>query len=143
MIQTLNALSRVDTAANKTATPDLDHIFFTESDTGLVFVAVAGEWRLINGSTGTARTITSTDTAAATDYVILADATSGAITVNLLTAVGRNGKVYAVKKIDASANAVTVDTAGTETIDGAATKVLSTQYASTMLVSNNANWFVI
>ena len=46
MIQTLNALSRVDTAANKPATPDLDHIFFTESDGArLTYIAVNGTWR--------------------------------------------------------------------------------------------------
>lgn len=51
MIQTLNALSRVDTAANKPATPDLDHIFFTESDTENTYVAVNGAWMLVGGGT--------------------------------------------------------------------------------------------
>mgnify|MGYP001614191150 CR=1 FL=1 len=46
MIQTLNALSRVDTTANKPTTPDLDHILFTESDSEQhTFVAVSGAWQ--------------------------------------------------------------------------------------------------
>jgi len=143
VVQTLNALSRVDTAANKLTTPLLDHVFFTESDTGITYIAVAGAWQVVTGNSGTLRTTAITTTTMATDSIILADATSGALTIDLLTAVGRTGRVYGVKKIDASANAVTVDPAGGETIDGATTKVLSTQYASVTFVSNNANWFII
>lgn len=54
MIQTLNALSRVDTTANKPSTPALDHIFFTESDTHRTFVAVDGAWKHIERLDGTA-----------------------------------------------------------------------------------------
>jgi hypothetical protein len=53
MIQTLNALSRVDTAANKPTTPDLDHIFFTASDTDRTYVAVAGVWKEVGRLGGT------------------------------------------------------------------------------------------
>jgi hypothetical protein len=53
MIQTLNALSRVDTAANKPALPDLDHIFFTESDgSEITYIAVSGVWRALAGGGG-------------------------------------------------------------------------------------------
>lgn len=44
-IQTVNALSRVDTLANRPATPALDHIFFTTSDTQQTFVGVNGAWQ--------------------------------------------------------------------------------------------------
>lgn len=49
MIQTLNALSRVDTIANRPAIPDLDHIFFTASDTSQTYVAVNGVWVQLSG----------------------------------------------------------------------------------------------
>lgn len=54
VIQTINALSRVDLAANKPATPDLDHIFFTESDgSQITYIAVNGAWRaLTSGGAG-------------------------------------------------------------------------------------------
>lgn len=79
----------------------------------------------------------------ATHYAVLADATAGAITVNLPTAVGITGRVYVVKKIDASANTVTIDPAGAELIDGAATRVLSTRWESVAFQSNGTSWFII
>lgn len=77
------------------------------------------------------------------DFVILCDATSGAITVTLPTAAGRKGKAFCIKKIDSSANTVTIDGNASETIDGATTKVLSTQYSAKWIISDGANWVVI
>jgi len=77
----------------------------------------------------------------ATDEVVLADATAGAITVNLPTPT--SGRRLNVKKIDSSANVVTVDTPGAETIDGAATFPLASQYDSVTLVSDGTDWFVL
>jgi len=76
----------------------------------------------------------------ANDAVILCDASAGAFTVSLPTASGIKGKAYFIKKVDASANAVTVDPYGTETIDGAATVSLAAQYDSVFIVSDGANW---
>ena len=143
MIQTLNALSRIDTISTRPATPTLDHILFTASDTGITYIGIAGAWAVLTGFNGTTRTVTTTATASATDSVILADATGGAFTVNLPAASNRAGRVYTIKKTDASANAVTVDGNAAETIDGALTKVLATQYASTMIVCDGSNWFII
>ena len=61
------------------------------------------------------------------DGYIRANAVGGAMTINLPTAYG-NGRMITIKKIDASANTVTIDGSGAETIDGAATKVLTTQW---------------
>lgn len=55
------------------------------------------------------------------------NAVGGNMTVNLPAAIG-NGRLVTIKKIDASANTVTIDGSGAETIDGAATKVLTTQW---------------
>ncbi len=86
--------------------------------------------------------VTTTYTAAATDDVILGDASGGAFTVTLPTAVGIPGKRYTVKRTSASNN-VTVDGDDSETIDGAATKALATQYAFLTIVSDGANWQII
>ncbi len=75
-------------------------------------------------------------------HVILVDATAGAITVNLPTAVGNTSKLD-IKKIDSSANTVTVDGSGAQTVDGGATAVLQVQYESIELVSDNANWSIV
>ena len=75
--------------------------------------------------------------------VVLADATSGAITVNLPAAADNENRMIAVKKVDSSVNAVTVDGNATETIDGATTNVLSSQYDVVMLVSDGTNWNIV
>jgi hypothetical protein len=88
-------------------------------------------------------TKTSAYTATATDYTILANATSAAFSVTLPTAVGANGKLYIVKKVDSSANAVTVATTSAQTIDGASTYVMGYQYQSVTVQSDGANWFIV
>ncbi len=82
-------------------------------------------------------------TVTANDYTITGDATSGNITFTLPTAVGIAGVMYVVKKIDASGNSVIIDGAGAETIDGAASVSITTQYQSVVLQSNGANWYKI
>ena len=86
---------------------------------------------------------TATFTAAATDYTLLCDATSGAITANLPAAASNAGRIYLVKKVDASANAVTLDGDGAETIDGAATYALTVQWQSVTVQCNGTGWFIL
>lgn len=88
-------------------------------------------------------TKTSTYTATANDSIILCNATLAAITINLPTAVGITGKTYDIKKVDSSANAVTMDGAGTETIDGTLTQACYEQYDSYTLISNGTDWNII
>lgn len=82
-------------------------------------------------------------TLTATDYTVTFDASGAARTATLPTAVGITGRIYVVKKTDSSGNAVTVDGDGAETIDGATTVTLSTQYAGRVIQSDGANWQVI
>jgi hypothetical protein len=84
-------------------------------------------------------TITSSSTAAASQ-VVLADASSGAIQVNL-PASHSSGDVIDVKKIDNSNN-VTVDGNGNN-IDGSSDVTLTIQYESYCFVSDGTNWFMI
>ena len=81
-------------------------------------------------------------TATVTDFFLLVDATVGNITLNLPAAVGSEGKEYIIKKIDATANTVIIDPDGAETIDGAATKTLSSQWQSLSVVSDGTSWYV-
>jgi hypothetical protein len=82
-------------------------------------------------------------TVVATDRTILVDATGGARTVNLPTAASAKWRVLKIKKIDSSANTVTVDGSGAETIDGAATQVIAAQYASFTIQSDGATWWIL
>jgi len=74
--------------------------------------------------------------------LILVDATAGAVTIALpAAATAGNGFVVTIKKIDSSANAVTIDPNSTETLDGATTYSTTTQYDSVEIVSNATAWF--
>ncbi len=88
-------------------------------------------------------TKTAAYTLTATDSVILADATTAAFQVTLPTAVGITGRQYTIKKIDSTANIVTVDGNGSQTIDGATTKILASQWAFIVVVSDGANWVIV
>lgn len=87
----------------------------------------------------TIRTVTANTTVTATDQIILVDATAGAVTVTLDAATAFGKKEIFIKKIDSSANAATITAAGTDTIDGAASISLATQYASADLVSDGTS----
>jgi hypothetical protein len=98
----------------------------------------------VDGATGTSIvTIATTTTLDITNSTVLCNATSGAITVNLPTASSTTGRIYVIKKIDSSANAVTIDGSGAETIDGATTVSLSAQWNYRSIQSNGTSWFII
>jgi len=87
------------------------------------------------------RTITAaTEVAFAHDFT-LADATGASQTLTLPDARGQAGNSFVIKKIDATANTVTIDTSFGN-IDGAATRVLTTQYQSVTIQSDGTNYWV-
>lgn len=114
----------------------------TTPATGVVWLDTAATG---TGSTGVLAVTTKTTTYTITtnDTVIICDATSGAFTVTLPTAVGNTGRRYFIKKIDVTVNAVTVDGDGTETIDDGLTAVLNTQYEAIGIVSDGTEWWII
>lgn len=67
------------------------------------------------------------------DGYLRCNAVGGNMTVNLPTAYG-NGRLVSIKKIDSSANTVTIDGSGSETIDGATTYVLTTQWQGVQFI---------
>ena len=80
--------------------------------------------------------ITGTETIASAGTFFKCDATSGAFPLTLPSAALNAGRVLAIKKSDVSANAVTVTRAGSDTIDGATTHVLSAQYNFVVLIND-------
>lgn len=88
------------------------------------------------------RAVTGSTTARPIDRAIKADATAGGVTVSLPSA-APNPVVYTIIKSDASGNTVTVDPAGSETINGSATRVLSSQWDTVTLRSDGTNWLAI
>jgi hypothetical protein len=87
--------------------------------------------------------VSSNTTLDATHEIVSVDASGGARTITLPTAVGINGRCYTIRKLDSSGNAVTINGDGAETINGSATKVLAAQYDFAEVCSNGTNWDVI
>lgn len=77
------------------------------------------------------------------DILVLANATSGSFVLSLYTAVGNTGKKIRVVKTDATANTVTLDPSGLETIDGTLNLVIAAQYDGIGLVSTGTDWIRI
>jgi hypothetical protein len=75
-------------------------------------------------------------------YAVDVDSSGGNVTITLPTAASDAGRVFVVRK-NASANTVTIDPDGSETINGSATLALTAQYTSYTLMSDGTNWMVI
>lgn len=89
----------------------------------------------------TVRIIAATDTATANDFVIYAKGITGNIVLNLpAVATIQPGRPYSVIK-DAAAFTVTIDAAGSETINGATTLVLAASaFHGATLVNTGTEW---
>jgi hypothetical protein len=87
-------------------------------------------------------TRTANYTARVTDEVILVDATSGPITITLMSA-ARTPNRFTIKKIDASVNLVTIATSGGQNIDGSSTATLISQWDSKTVIPSSNNWFTV
>jgi hypothetical protein len=94
-------------------------------------------YRLFTSGVGAAST-----TALTTDYTIGVDPTTTGATVNLPAASTVTGQIFVVKHLNSSANNVTIDANGSETIDGSLTLVL-TAYNSATVQSTGSAWVIL
>ena len=85
--------------------------------------------------------VTAAYTAKVSDDVILGDASGGNFSITLPPAANIRGRRYWIKSV--STGTVTIDGNASETIDGATTVALSTQYHFRGIISNGTNWSVI
>lgn len=98
----------------------------------------------VNGSFATTtRNVTANYTATVNDRVLIADASAGNVTIQLPSLANINGREYIIKKIDASANSVTINAATGETIDGQPTKAVAGQWGTVTLVASPSGWLVL
>jgi hypothetical protein len=97
----------------------------------------------VDGSFSVPITSTTEQLTLGDDHTKLVDATGSAVTIDLPAAAGCVGRIYVIKKIDSSINAVTVDASGGELIDGATTYSLATQNKYVSIQSNGSAWYVI
>ncbi len=87
-------------------------------------------------------TKTTTYTIVDADAFIKANATGGAFTITLPTAVGRSGHWFEVKKIDTTANVITLKGDGSELIDTANTQLIDVPMAAIVAVSDGTQWWM-
>lgn len=91
------------------------------------------------------RTVAVNSTVDTTDFVILADASSGEITLTLPPASSAPaGRKLVIKKIDSNtSNAVILDGDSSETIDGDLQQSLYGAYQSLVLVASGSGWYIL
>ena len=63
------------------------------------------------------------------------------ITITLPTAVGQSGRIHTIK--NSGSGVITIATTSSQTIDGAATQSLLTQWSKITVQSTGANWIII
>jgi len=89
------------------------------------------------------RSLSAAATLLSTDSVVDADANSAAFTLTLPTIASSIGQHMWITKINSNSNNVTVDGNGSETIDGATTQVITTQYDTLHLYNNGTEWRIL
>lgn len=142
-----------ETAKNRIKFPDdlADALSFKEGiNSYMTFVTTNGSEGITIGKTLTltsgfkANLVTKTGayTTTADDYTILCDASGGSFTITLIALASHLEGMYHIKKIDSSGNFITVDGNGGETIDGAATAVLTVQDES-LTIQAGFEWGIL
>lgn len=87
-----------------------------------------------------ATTKLTTYTALTTDGIILASTAGGAWTLTLYSAAANPGLSLKILKTTSDVSVLTIAAAGGQTIDGASTTKICTQYEAIELVSDGSNW---
>jgi hypothetical protein len=92
----------------------------------------------------TIKTVTSNYTITGADNTILANTTSGALTVMLPATSGISGRIYTIKKIGTGGldNSLTISP-GSATIDGGSSYTIYNDWTYVTLQTDGASWFVI
>lgn len=96
----------------------------------------------VSGSNGIGNVVSKTAdyTATISDYMIVVDASGGNVTITLPSASGVYRREYVIKKVDSSANTVTV--ASASLVDGASTFTMYSQYYSVKVKSDASTWHI-
>jgi hypothetical protein len=102
---------------------------------------VVNEDTKLNGMTAALASISTDTTLNQKHFLVKVDTSGGAVTVTLPSSMP-TGKVFVVKQGGHASNAVTIDTAGSETIDGAASISLGSAYGAANLMFDGSNYLI-
>jgi hypothetical protein len=106
-------------------------------------ISATGNLNIGGGLVTPITTVNTNTTLLSSNYVVLADASSSSVRIQLPAASLHTGRTYHIKKIDNTTNLVTLSGNIAETIDGLNTQAINAQYISLTIVSNGTNWFII
>ena len=125
----------------------VDYTWFEDGDSGqwlqqTLFASGAESITLDVNQSLTTVSFTATGSLDITKNVSFIDATSGDIVATLPTAVGNTGSFIHTKRVDSSANSVTIDTFGSETIDNY-TDIQLAENQNLMIISDGTNWRIL
>lgn len=107
----------------------------SSTSTGLEWASVSNNLTIVSKTT--------TYTAVTTDDVILCDTSGGAWTLSLFAASGNTGKRLIIKKTTSDFTQLTIDANASETIDGATTTTIDTQFETLTIVCDGTNWRIV
>ena len=100
----------------------------------------------VDGSVSMAiKAVTSSYTVTAADNTILANTSTGTITVTLPSPSGITGRIYTIKKIGTGGidNQLTITPSAGSTIDGGASYVIYNDWTYVTLQTDGSNWYII
>lgn len=98
---------------------------------------------IISTTTNVTTISSSNYTALESDDLILCNCNLNNINIALPAASSLQGHEYTIKKIDSTANTVTINPNGAETIDGESSYTLSSQYQVIQIRSDGTNWYLM
>jgi len=84
-------------------------------------------------------TVTSDATLGNTHFLVLVDATGGAVTITLPSASSNTGRMYVIMKIAGTAD-VTIQRSGNDNINGGTYLTISSQWGKYTVMSDGSNW---
>jgi hypothetical protein len=90
------------------------------------------------------KTVTTNYSVLTTDSFLILNAASAPFTVSLPLAVNLEGTILTLKKINTSANSVTIQSQSLQTIDGSSSAyIMTSQYSLLRLASDGNNWWIV
>ncbi len=132
----------INTSVSGTAILDEDNMV---SDSATQLATQQSIKAYVDSQTGATLSVankTGAYTATTSDDVITCDSSGGTFTITLYAASTNSGRKLVIKKTDSSYNIVTIDGNASETVDGATTTTLATQYESVTLICDGSNWVI-
>jgi hypothetical protein len=90
-----------------------------------------------------ARSVSASTSLTISDDVVLVNAAVAGVSLTLPALAAAFGQTLTIKKIDSSANIVTVTPSGAETIDGTTPITFNTPYLSLTLYADATGWFIL